>query len=99
MTDVRDMPNEMLARISECVQAGKADADTNIPSGTLGQPGVAELVEQAFSEGLSPRVILQQGLMAHYPLDQDETAEVAEANGGQLRSTYRGPSAPRCRRR
>ena len=47
MTDAPDTHNEALARISECVQAGKADADTNIPSGSLGQPGAAELVEQA----------------------------------------------------
>ena len=59
-----DTPNETLVRISECVQAGKADAGTNIPLGSQGQPGVAELVEQAVGESLSPRVILQQGLMA-----------------------------------
>ncbi|MFH1745513.1 MAG: corrinoid protein [Planctomycetota bacterium] len=64
MTDSTEAHDNILARISACVQAGKADADTNIPLGSRGQPGVAELVAQAVDEGLSPQSILKQGLMA-----------------------------------
>ncbi len=64
MTDVPDSVKEVLAQIAQCVQVGKADADMNIPPGSAGKPGVAELVEQAISEGASPQIILGSGLMA-----------------------------------
>ncbi len=62
MTDIPEKAREILQRISECVQRGKADINTNIPPGSKGQPGVAEYTEQAIELKLSPQTILDQGL-------------------------------------
>ena len=63
MSVIPESSIQTLARISECVQAGKADAETNIPPGTKGQPGVVELVQQMIAEGLTPQDVLHEGLM------------------------------------
>ncbi|MCP4590089.1 MAG: cobalamin-binding protein [bacterium] len=54
----------VLARVCACVQAGKSDANTDIPPGSLGQPGVAEWVEMAIERGASPQTILEEALTA-----------------------------------
>jgi 5-methyltetrahydrofolate--homocysteine methyltransferase len=64
MPEIPEPSRETLAQISECVQTGKADAETNIPPGSQGKPGVAELVERAIADGLPPQTILQEGLVA-----------------------------------
>ena len=57
-------PSELLRRIADCVQAGKADRDTDIPPGSRGEVGAAELVAEAIAEQISPQTILQEGLTA-----------------------------------
>ena len=64
MLEATETSKATLARISECVQAGKADADTNIPPGSKGQPGVVELVDRLIADGISPQSVLHDGLMA-----------------------------------
>jgi 5-methyltetrahydrofolate--homocysteine methyltransferase len=53
----------VLEQIANCVEAGKADKDTNIPPGSAGQPGVVELIQQLLGEGVEATVILQEGLL------------------------------------
>ncbi|MCP4249126.1 MAG: cobalamin-binding protein [bacterium] len=64
MADIPEGSKKTLTQIAECVKIGKADADTNVPIGSQGQPGVAEWVEQAIGEDLPAQTILEQGLMA-----------------------------------
>jgi methanogenic corrinoid protein MtbC1 len=63
MTDAPPPAHELLERIAALVQAGKTDAQTNIPPGSQGQPGVIECVEQALAAGLAPQSILDAGLL------------------------------------
>lgn len=63
MTAQSDSQRAQLDRVSECVQCGKADASVNVPVGTRGQPGVAELVDALLAEGVAPATILHDGLM------------------------------------
>jgi methanogenic corrinoid protein MtbC1 len=46
-----------------CIAAGKADADTDLPPGSAGQPGVAELVTTALAEGIDAATILREGML------------------------------------
>lgn len=62
MDEISPKARAVLSQIIECVQIGKANSDTNIPSGTRGQPGVAEFVEEAIQQKLPPKTILEQGL-------------------------------------
>lgn len=55
--------SELMQRISLCVQSGKANAAMNIPPGTAGQPGVAELIQQALDEGIDAGSCLREGLL------------------------------------
>lgn len=54
---------EMLQRISACVEAGKAFAHTDIPAGSAGQAGAAELIAEALAEGMPAGRILREGLL------------------------------------
>ncbi len=64
MADISGASSETLRQIAECVHVGKADAASNIPPGSQGEPGVAELVERAIADNVSPQMILHEGLMA-----------------------------------
>ena len=63
MLEATESVKETLTRISTCVQSGKADADTNIPPGSKGEPGVAEFVDEALAAGVAPQTVLHEGLM------------------------------------
>ncbi len=60
----QNQSRELLERITGAVQAGKANADTDIPPGSKGQAGVVELVAEAIEAGVGPQEILEAGLMA-----------------------------------
>jgi len=63
MSESTDAQKAILQHIAECVQTGKADASTNIPSGSKGKPGVAEWVEKALVEGVPANVVIELGLL------------------------------------
>jgi 5-methyltetrahydrofolate--homocysteine methyltransferase len=50
--------------IAENVILGHVDASSNYPPERKGQPGVAELVQEAIDAGVSPGAILEEGLIA-----------------------------------
>jgi 5-methyltetrahydrofolate--homocysteine methyltransferase len=56
------MPDVKL--IAENVISGHVDASSSYPPDRKGQPGVAELVQEAIDAGVSPNEILEQGLIA-----------------------------------
>ena len=62
MTDA-NTEQEILQQIAAHVQTGKADADTNIPPGSKGEPGVAEWVQKGIDAGVSASVLIEQGLL------------------------------------
>ncbi len=51
-------------RIARCVESGKLDAETDIPRGSRGQPGVVELVREGLQRGLPAKQLLDDGLLA-----------------------------------
>jgi 5-methyltetrahydrofolate--homocysteine methyltransferase len=53
----------LLDQISACVEAGKANAEMDIPAGSAGQPGVAELIAQALAADVDPGALLRDGLL------------------------------------
>ncbi len=55
---------ELLKSIAELVSLGHADASSKYPPSLVGQPGVAEKVEDALEAGIEPQRILRDGLMA-----------------------------------
>lgn len=59
----RSVMTEMLQRISVCVEAGKAFAHTDIPAGSAGEPGAAELIAAALAAGTPAGRILREGLL------------------------------------
>ena len=50
--------NELLDKISFCIQKGKVDANMAYPPELKGQPGAEELTKQALDEGISANQIL-----------------------------------------
>ncbi len=54
----------LLKEIADLVAMGHPDSQSKYPPSLAGQPGVAEKVSQALSEGIEPQCILTQGLMA-----------------------------------
>lgn len=57
-------PDGLLEQIARCVQTGKLDANTDIPRGSRGRPGVVELVREALERGLPAKAVLDDGLLA-----------------------------------
>ncbi|MCP4249555.1 MAG: cobalamin-binding protein [bacterium] len=53
----------MIERIADCVKCGKSDREADIPPGSKGEPGVAELVEAALAGRIAAPRILDGGLM------------------------------------
>jgi len=53
----------ILERIAACVEAGKANEAMDIPAGSAGQPGVAEMCARALAEGIGAEAVLHDGLM------------------------------------
>ncbi len=59
------IPNaDLLARISDCVERGKTDADATYPPQMRGQPGAFELTRLALDEGTPAKLVLEHGLIA-----------------------------------
>lgn len=55
---------ELLEAIKDNVVCGKVDAASKYPPARRGQPGVAEMVQEALDAGIPTTDILRQGLMA-----------------------------------
>lgn len=55
---------EILERIADCVEKGKADELSVYPPEMKGQKGAAELTREALDSGISPNEILTSALMA-----------------------------------
>jgi 5-methyltetrahydrofolate--homocysteine methyltransferase len=55
--------NEILQKLSECVEAGKANAKSSYPPQLKGQPGADELCREALDTGVSPTDVLQLALV------------------------------------
>ncbi|HET6436897.1 MAG TPA: cobalamin-dependent protein [Anaeromyxobacter sp.] len=56
--------NELLQRLSECVEAGKINQAAPYPPRMKGQLGADELCKQAVADGIAPGQILEEGLVA-----------------------------------
>jgi 5-methyltetrahydrofolate--homocysteine methyltransferase len=56
--------SELLVRIAQHVENGKADAATDIPRGSKGRSGAVEAVREALEAGIAPPVVLEDGLLA-----------------------------------
>ncbi len=54
---------ELLQKLSECVEFGKIDKASPYPPQMREQPGADELARQAIEEGIDPQEILLKGLM------------------------------------
>jgi methanogenic corrinoid protein MtbC1 len=54
---------ELLAKLSECVEFGKIDKSSPYPPQMREQPGADELAQAAIAEGIDPQEILLKGLM------------------------------------
>ena len=55
--------SEILQKLSECVEAGKANAKSSYPPQLKGQPGADELCREALDNGVSPTDVLQLALV------------------------------------
>jgi methanogenic corrinoid protein MtbC1 len=55
--------NELLQRISNCVEFGKIDRDTPYPPEMKGLDGARELTKKALEEGIRPNDILENALI------------------------------------
>ena len=56
--------NQLIDRISECVEAGKVNLASPYPPQMKGQPGADELTRQALDEGVPPGDILNLALVS-----------------------------------
>jgi methanogenic corrinoid protein MtbC1 len=55
--------SEILQRLSECVELGKANAKSPFPPQLKGQPGADELCQEALAAGIPPTEILERSLI------------------------------------
>jgi methanogenic corrinoid protein MtbC1 len=55
--------NEILQRLSECVELGKVNQATPFPPKLKGQPGADELCREALGQGVPPEKILDEALV------------------------------------
>jgi len=55
--------NDLIRKISECVENGKVNLSSPYPPQMKGQPGADELTRQALDEGVSPNDILNAALV------------------------------------
>jgi len=56
--------NNLIDRISECVENGKVDIKSPYPPQMKGQPGADELTRQALDEGVAPNDVLNMALVS-----------------------------------
>lgn len=55
--------NELLEKITLCVERGKADLNSPFPADMQGQVGAAELTQRALQQGISPNRVLGEALI------------------------------------
>ena len=55
--------NELLSRLSDCIEFGKINLSSPYPPNMKGQEGADELTAQALREGIAPQDVLTLGLM------------------------------------
>jgi methanogenic corrinoid protein MtbC1 len=55
--------NELLTKLSECIEFGKINLSSPYPPNMKGQEGADELTAKALKEGIKPQDVLTQGLM------------------------------------
>ena len=55
--------SDILKRLSECVEAGKANAKSAYPPQLKGQPGADELCQEALAAGVRPTDVLERALV------------------------------------
>lgn len=55
--------NELLSKLSECIEFGKINLDSPYPPQLKGQEGADEITRKALEEGVAPQEILTVGLM------------------------------------
>jgi 5-methyltetrahydrofolate--homocysteine methyltransferase len=58
------MSDDLLERLSQCVESGKINQASAYPPRMKGQPGADELCREAVASGLPPAQILERGLVA-----------------------------------
>lgn len=56
--------DELLRLIADAVVAGRTDANSPYPPETMGQDGADELTRKALDSGITPSVVLSEGLVA-----------------------------------
>ncbi len=56
--------NELLDRLSKCVEMGKVNLAAPYPPALRGQPGADELCREAIAAGIAPQEILSRGMIA-----------------------------------
>ncbi|HNW50538.1 MAG TPA: corrinoid protein [Prolixibacteraceae bacterium] len=56
-------PEELLAKLSECVEFGKVNKNAPFPPAMKGMDGADELTKQALDMGINPEVILNEALI------------------------------------
>lgn len=57
------MINDILIKIALCVEKGKVNAKSLFPPEMKGEDGASELTEQALKMGVTPNIVLNDGLM------------------------------------
>ena len=55
--------NELLTKLSECIEFGKINMASPYPPNMKGQDGADEITRKALEEGVNPQDILSLGLM------------------------------------
>jgi methanogenic corrinoid protein MtbC1 len=55
--------SDILQKLSECVEAGKANEKSPFPAELKGQPGADELCQQALAAGIPPTDVLEKALV------------------------------------
>ncbi|HET6414094.1 MAG TPA: hypothetical protein VFG53_18695, partial [Anaeromyxobacter sp.] len=56
--------NDLLERLSQCVENGKINQAAPYPPKLRGQPGADELCREAIAAGIPPDRILEEGLVS-----------------------------------
>jgi len=54
---------ELLQRLSVCIEKGKVNLASPYPPAMKGEPGASELCQEALSKGIPPETILNEGLV------------------------------------
>jgi 5-methyltetrahydrofolate--homocysteine methyltransferase len=55
--------NELLDQLSQCIEKGKINIHSKIPSDMLGKQGVEEIINKLLSLKIHPKIIIENGLL------------------------------------